>query len=319
MQHERGFTLVELAITSAIMVVVSAITVQSLHSLSVAQKATHAAARVASLTERTVGRIEIDAGYAMRVFQENEHGRSHLARLDLAAILAPGEAPLAGARLPVATNTGAFTVDPEDAPETGNMLALGRRDGTIRVESTTDETPHPRRIDVLRIVCWFLHDGPDTGVDLARWSSPRLARLADITATGDPARRARLVANLCAAGVRHAWDPAADADTAFSALGEDGAIVPMGAGDLLPPDPEQCEVGIGATRHIGVAKNGTPGTDVPMFAHATAGFPHGLEFKRDGDGSGDLLLIRLVLATTTDSGRQVAVNTTTRQVAFREQ
>ncbi len=317
-----GFTLVELSIASAVLVVMSAVIVQSLRGLTTTQASVHGQAKVSSLAERVGARIESDVSLATRVFSEGDEARAFLAALDLAA-LTEEHGPLPGSRMPVATLTGVFEPDPADAVETGNLLLLVRRDGVATVDSTPEVAgpplpSAPRRIDLFRFVVWYLHDGSVDGIDLSRWSSVRLARLQDIEAVADPVRRAVVVKGLGGSGVTMAWDPGAVAAGAFHTLDEDGVVAPLATATLISVDLAASEAGVLSKRHVGIAGNGRGAMIVPRFARAVAGFPNGFELKRDGNGSGDLLLLRMVVTTPVDPLRVVSQAEVVRQTAFRE-
>ena len=119
--------------------------------------------------------------------------------------------------------------------------------------------------------------------------------------------------------MRYAWDPAAPAASALRTISSTGQIANLPTADLVAGDPTQTELQIFGTRHVGIAANASVPVDVPAFARATTTFPHGFEVKCDGDGSGGLLLIRLVGATPTGERRQVAAAEATRQIAFRQE
>ncbi|MEZ5962530.1 MAG: hypothetical protein R3F56_01670 [Planctomycetota bacterium] len=315
---ERGFSLVEMSMVAIVLVVMSAVIAQAIRGLTSAQTSMRSQTRVNSLAERIASLVEADASYAVRVFGDNDYGRAYLARLDLASILR-GSSMLAGSRMPTATMVGSFEHDPAGTNETGNLLLLVRKEKSVTVDISADASGDLRRADTFRFVAWYLHTGPETGVDLARWSSGLVARRADVLAVADPASQQRLVSGLVALGVSYAWDPASAADVAFVHCRADGTVQPMVAGELLPPDRAASEAGILATRHVGIASNATAGAQVPLFANASGDFPGGFEVKRDGDGSGDLLLVRLVVVNGGRLRREFAVGTSMRQVSFRQE
>lgn len=318
-RSERGFSLLEVSIVATVLVVMSAVIAQSIRSLSRTQSSMRTQTKVTSLVERVVSLIETDVNYSMRVFAEGEYGRAYLTRMALASLLKPGQSVLADAKMSTPTMRGTFERDAPGTEETGNLLLLARKDGCATVDISADSSGVLRRVDLFQFVAWFLHTGSETGVDLARFSSVRVARVADVQAIADVPARARLVKGLWATGVRYAWDPGSAADAAFSALAADGSIVPLSPGQVVPADRSASEAGIFATRHVGIARTGNASIPVPKFANPRGDFPSGLEIKRDGDGSGDLLLIRLVVATRAGREREVACAQATRQVSFRQE
>lgn len=315
-----GFTLVEMAIASIVLAVMSAVIAQSLRQMSVAQTTMHEQSKIASLAERIVEVIESDVKHSLRLFGERSDHRAYLERMDLAPVLGAVGGILSESRMPVATTSGAFAPD-GDTVETGNMLFLAIRDGHEVVEATVDSVTFRRRIDIRRFGLWCLHRGVETGVDLAQWRSERIAHFADLDSIEPVARRDAVVAELVARGIRFAWDSGMPAADAFKELDASGAIrdYPEGVDGLLPGDEPECESAVLGRRFVGVAQNGLANPSVPEFAKATQGFPHGFELKHDGDGSGDLLMIRLVVSNRTTEGRVLVVSEVVRQVDFRSE
>jgi hypothetical protein len=310
-RHEQGMSLIEVSLACAVLIVMSVAIVQSMRSLSSTQTYMAESTKTSSLAERVASAIEQDVAHTVQMFAEDARGRGFLARMEL------GRTLLAGSRLPVSTTRGTFEVDPADEVQTGNLLFLARMMAPTLADAGESGAPELLRIDTLRFVVWFLESGEVTGVDVGRWSSAPVARLQDLAALSDPDRRARLCRSLWSAGIRHAWDPRVDpAAGALWAIDADGELAAMGTA-RIPADPQQCELRILGRRHLGIARNGTTAIDVPSFARAQPGFPHGFEIKCDGDATGGLLLVRLVASNRVDGQRQVAAAAATRQVAFR--
>lgn len=305
-------SLVEISLVSVVLVIMSAVIVQSLRSLSMTQSFIAEQTKVASLSERTLAAVESDVTYTMRLFAENDLGRAHLAAMEL-----DGRTPLGGSRMPVPVAKGVFEADPVDAVQTGNLLFMARSVPHLLIDAGDGGTPDLLRVDAFRFVAWFLGPGPVTGVDLSRWSSVRVARWQDANAIADVDRRARLLRGLHEAGVRFIWDPNLDPADAFQSIEPDGSLAPRVG--KLPGDPLETELDIFGRRHLGIAANGSTAIDVPKYAKAKATFPHGFEVKQDGDGSGGLLLVRLVGATRGGGEHRVAAAEAMRQTGFRQE
>ena len=128
-----------------------------------------------------------------------------------------------------------------------------------------------------------------------------------------------MVKTLRGLGVTHAWIASASPAQAFRTLSVDGVVSLMASTALLPADPKASQPRLLGTRFLGVARNNSVPLPVPKLARATAQFPHGFEVKRDGDGSGDLVLIRLVIASQGGTGRLISTAESSRQVAFRSE
>ena len=314
-----GFTLVEMAIASVVITIMSAMIIQSIRQLSVAEWSMREKSKLTSLAERVMGSLESDVGRAVATFDDSTVGRAMLDRLASESGLEQRDARLDGSRLPTRTVYGTFGADPVGTPEAGNILALALRDGHETVTIPGGGTPSLRRIDCVRFVVWFLHEGDETGVDLARWCSVRLARRADIDAIADPVDREAAVQELLARNIAHAWDPRIDAPEGFAVLETEGTVREFSADETVPADEIASESAIAGRRHVGVAANGTRSPRVPWFAEESATFPHGFEIKRDGDGAADLVFVRLVLSSPTARGRDIVATEITRQISFRSE
>ncbi len=299
-----------------IIAVTSVVIIRSIKGLSHAQWEMSTRVKVESLCERVAVALETDVGHTYRMFAEDSDGRSFLARMEL-----DDRDPLAGSRMPVATSTGTFEPDPVDEVLTGNLLFLAAKDGHLVLDTRESGAPDPHdlRVDTFRFVAWFLEEGRETGVDLSRWSSVRIAKHQDLGSASNADQLRRLAAALFDAGVHYTWNPNEPADTAFQSIDSTGSLSAVSSSDLIPGDPGETDLGIFSMRFLGIAANGTVGAQVPLYAQQTETFPHGFELKRDGDGSGDLLMIRIVGATPSGPARTVLHTEATRQVAFREE
>lgn len=316
-QRARGVSLVEVAVSMVVLAIMSLVIVQTIRSLSQADTSIRDDSKARSLADRVIEHIESDVSCTARMFAEGDLARAYLARCDVVGLLGQGGAVLTGSKLPVPSPLGTFEPDTPTTAFTGNLLLLGRRDGVVTVDLGA-VGGGMRRVDTLRLVAWFLHPGPVTGIDLSRWTSARIARSTDLDATSEPTQRAALLQGLVGLGIRYVWDLSERADASLQVINGDGSLRPMTTSETLAFDPQLSAPRIMGKRNLGIAKNRSLTTPVPRFAIATSNFPHGFELKRDGDGSGDLLLIRLVIASTSQSRRAVFAEAT-RQVSFRSE
>lgn len=311
--RERGVSLVEVAISVAVLAVMALVITQTIRSLSQADAAMRDDARTRSLAERIVEGIEVDVRATVRMFAEDDAGRGYFGRCNVVGLLGAGASVLPGSKLPIPLPLGTFAPDTALQAVTGNALVLGRRDGVLVVPMPSGS---PRRVDMLRLVAWFLHGGGTTGVDLSRFTSARMARSSDVSIS-DPELRTALLAGLYAAGVRYTWDDTARVEVGVLALTPTGGQRALATTEKIAFDPALCEARLLGKRNLGIAKNRSVTVPVPRFAVAGSNFPHGFEIKRDGDGSGDLLLVRVVVATSGDRSRRIVFAEATRQVSFR--
>ena len=314
---EAGLTLVEVSIVSVVITIMSVAIAQSLRSLSQAHNSMVAQSRVSSITDRVTSMIAQDISDSIRMLEESPLAWELFQRLDRSPAFAT---PLSGSRCATATSSGTFSPDSAGLTLTGNVLLTFRRFGHELGVVTTGSGPQDLRVDIFRIVAWYLTEGTETGVDLNRWCSVKLARMQDIQSLGDPDQRLQFGLSLYDQGTRYAWDPLSPSPVeGFFEIRTDGSLHRLDASRKVPMDDTESTDKFFGRRFCGVAANETPTAQVPKFTTATASFPHGFEIKRDGDGSGDLVLFRLVTATRAGRHRYVTTYEATRQLSFREE
>jgi hypothetical protein len=226
---------------------------------------------------------------------------------------------MAQSRMPVASALGYFEPDPPGVDETGNMLlmAIGLPPHLVTLPSRPPS--EPVRVDLLRIVLYCLAIGNGGVVDMNRWASVPVARFQDIAGVRPASDSEEVGMDLRAAGITIAWNPNASGTSGFYTIDTDGTLQPFITSFTIAPAPAEVERAILTQRRKLVAANGSlRQLQVPAFARASAGFPHGFEVKFDARAGGTLVLVRLVVATVAAPDRRPNFAEAVRLVSVRE-
>ena len=309
---EAGFSLLEAVIVFTIVTALTAMITQSLTTLSRNQRWSERQSAALSKAERIVQGVASDLEAAVRVFTENEESRSLLTRLDLGTIV-----PLSSAVLPTATSRGFFAPDAEGKREAGNMLLVARAIQPIDVP--TGIGSHRARIDRYQFVLYSLsRSGPRLDID--RWASMPVARANDIAEIADPDERTGTIMALHQAGVTIAWradEPIIE--SSLFALNANGGAPLLDPSELIPSAPREVQSALLERARLVIARNGAAmNVPVPLYAHALSDYPHGFEVKLDGDGTGRLVLVRLVVGSPLRPGERPVFASVERLISVRE-
>ncbi len=314
--RSAGFSLIEAAVVSVVMGVLSLMVVQSLNGLSATQAYAEGQARISTLAQRAMQGLLRDTSFAVKVFSEDLSSAATLAMMDSATLH-----PLSESRMPVTQALGYFEPDGAGPIETGNVLFMACAQKPVVFEVLVEEELSKLRVDRFCFVAWYLSEGCDSLFDLNRWGSMPLARFLDVASIADEQKRVQACSHLRQEGVLYTWDPDTVGPSAFCWISESGVLIPLGTAEGVPEkvtvDPEQSRFSIFATKAVGVAPNGfSKQVRTPFYAEPRVGFPHGFEVKIDGSGMGRLLLIRLAL-TSNRLGRLPNSSTVSRLTAIR--
>lgn len=310
--RQDGFTLLEAAIVFVVVTGLTAMITQSLISLSRSQRWSERRSVALNKVEKLVQAMSQDLDAAVRVYTESPASRALLARLDLGPMTPPRSAVL-----PIATERGYFDVDAIGVLETGNMLLIARTLPAIEVP--TGVADRRARIDRFQFVLYCLHRENDR-LDLDRWASAPIARVDDIAAIADAVERGAVVAGLHAQGVPLAWrndEPVVE--NAFFQLLATGRSPRMQSSGKIPASAHEIVRDALLRSRLMVASNGLTGSEpVPRYAHELPDYPHGFEVKIDGDGTGRLVLVRLVVVSAPAVGERPVRAAVERLISVRE-
>ncbi|MGE0143323.1 MAG: type II secretion system protein J [Planctomycetota bacterium] len=310
--REDGFTLLEAAIVFVVVTGLTAMITQSLISLSRSQRWSERRSVALNKVEKLVQAMSQDLEAGVRVYTESPTSRRLLGWLDLGP-MAPSQSTV----LPIATERGFFDVDAMGVRETGNMLLIARTLPAIEVP--TGVADRRARIDRYQFVLYCLHRDNDR-LDLDRWASAPIARVEDIAAIPDAVERGAVVAGLHAQGVPLAWrrdEPVVE--NAFFHLLAGGRSPRMQPPAKIPSSAHELVRDPLLRSRLMVASNGSAGSDpVPRYAHELPNYPHGFEVKIDGDGTGRLVLVRLVVVSAPAVGERPVRAAVERLISVRE-
>ena len=289
-------TLVETVSVGVVITVLTVLISSSLARLSSTHAYTRDQARLVDIGERTMRTLLQDATFSAYMFGSSADSSAYLLSLET-----PEFAAMPGSRLPTLTERGWLDKDPLGQVETGNVLFFGESLAPLVMDLGPVGTPDLVRVDRLRFVLYYLTQDGSGRIDLVRWVSAPLARLADLAVIANPVRRAEVGVRLYDAGVQLAWNPGAPRLTGLCAIGPAGEITLLPLIDKVPSDPSSPSVRMLGERRAQVAANGAlQSVAVPAFAETSGPFPAGFEIKIDGGYGAKLLLVRLVLTSGND-------------------
>ncbi len=296
----HGFTLVEVAVATALVGALTLLIVQSLADLARTQAFSEGQAKIAEAADRVMRTLARDVTFSVCTFTDGEQADDYLAVMDY-----PEAEAAVDSRLPRKIQSGYFEADPIDSPETGNLLFLARFQQPAVVDVAASPPPKEYRLDLLNFVLYYPKPTPAGDLDLARWASVVVVRHQDAMTIATEAERATALGKLYAQGIRYTWDVNAPAATGLFAIAENGVLTPLPASVKLPGDATQARSSVVGSRQIHLAGNGTKlKVPVPLYAvPLPQGFPGGFELKVDGPGAGKLVLLRLVLRSGAGDSR----------------
>ena len=313
---QRGFTLVEITVTLAIVSVIMIVTYQLIEQTMTATMFNESHNDLAVMSQKAVNAIQTEVLQAKLVFEEDAVGSAY--RNALAFPTPPSI--WTTSRLPVIDETTTtFTPDTATSRFTGNTLYLVRQLPPLAVSYDHDAVPATPDIEFLADrytfeYCYLRNStaqsfaGSGRSVDLMLSASGQYAdyfQLASVTTS-----RGALVQKLIAAGLSHAWDPGKPLASAFYALsnGTDGTFDPPLNAPTIPIVLTRSLLpGLFGGRISGrvaysVAFPRSPAFPIPqplsVFGQpdvSLPGYPAGFEVKIIGPSRNRQVLTRLVL------------------------
>lgn len=329
--RDGGFTLVEVIIASALlMMMIFAVATLSLSGAD-AQEYARRLTRATEITQDIVDEIRLEMVSCVRVFGNDAEGNGNVALLDLAG--AP--VPLANLRLPTIAGNGAIQRDTVGNELTGNSMLFTKLAWSDRFVCASSRE---YLVDVFRWIYYYQtveEGGPvagsSIGLNLVRLVSEPLIDGASIDSITDPVDQAEVLQHFYnatpdAAGVTHAacqvvW-LRGGAPAAVGTLREidpvDGSLsdTPLAASGR--PDPwrvlraESAVQGLLSYRHHSVASNYAPTnfgvSRFGLLTNSGSGFPHGFEVQVAGPSSARQVLLHLVIASTNRRGHTAFAN-----------
>lgn len=321
--RNSGFTLVELALSAVILVVMVLVIGNLAATGTKAQEYAKRLNRVTEVGQDIADTLRLDLLSCVKLFGSAETATPMLPYLDLEGC----PQPLDGTRLPLVSSTVDLVPDAGAATTVGNSLFFGRLAWVDRYQCTSGNA---YLVDVHRWVHYYLTPegaGPQPGcahgLNLVRFLSEPMADAEQVAAI-PVADRAEVLQHLRTATpdaggtvrdpVRLVWNRApAAGESLFQEILSNGSLTSSpSTGTWKVRSAEGPSRGILSYRHHSVATNfcrfdgeqsaaGVARWCMPSFVGM--GFPHGFEVKVGGPSSGRKVAVNLVLVSTTVGGQ----------------
>ncbi len=284
-----GFTLLESLMAFTALGMLSVMIAESIAGLSRTQVHQADQVRVDEVATRFAREIRKHAGFASKIFTQGSYGDGYLAAMDTSATTL-----LAGSRLPLLTDRGYFDRDAPGSYEVGNILFIARSADVATLDLGSGDFA---RISTYAFVLYYLREVENGKLDLAEWTSARIASLGDIREILDPLRKMNVLDELRSKNINFAWDPEQGRVRGLHRI-VIGATQPLPPNEKIPANPLRCFPDLLSMRHMHVAANGSLDIPIPAYGNASPGnpYPGGFELKVDGDDNGKLVMFRLVIA-----------------------
>jgi hypothetical protein len=318
---EAGFSLVEVVISSVLLILMTYVVTTLTISGSAAQKYAERVNRITEIAQDISDEIRADMTSSVRVFHNDTIGNAYLAKLDLT-----GGMPGIAYRLPTLDSTGIFQKE-SGTPRSGNAILFARQAWTATYTLTSGAV---HQVDVYRIEHFYPavagtgpQPGSPTGLNLVKWVSEPLIDGDEIDGIPVAADRAELLQKMLNGdpdddGVAHplaevVWLRGENPTVAGTLrhVQPNGTMTnnptaPRSSPWMLQRDPTWSANDILDFRHHSLATNFAPATyrvgTFSIMTSAGSGFPHGFEVQLIGPSAARQLLLRLVLVSTNRNG-----------------
>jgi prepilin-type N-terminal cleavage/methylation domain-containing protein len=316
-QSERGFSLMEITVTLAIVSVIMIVTYQLIEQTMSATMFNESHNDLAVMSQKAVNAIQSEVLQARLVFEDDTAGNEY--RTALTFPTAPSV--WTTSVLPVIDSaTTTFTPDTAAARFTGNALLLVRQLPPLSVMYDHDGNKNTPDIEFLADRYTFQYfylrkasnsfAGSGQSADLMRATSDQYAdyfQLVSVTA-----KPGTLITKLIAAGLKQAWDPGKPLTSAFYDLssatgGTFGQplkkpTIPIALTKTMLPGIFGGRINGRMAYSVGFPKSSSTSFPIPyplgVFARTDAslpGYPAGFEVKIIGPARNRQVLTRLVL------------------------
>lgn len=298
---ERGMNMVEVMLVLLTLSILSSMIINSIRRFTSAHAFSEGQARVHEIGDRIVWQVSEDASLASHVFTAGGEAAGYLGRCQLGTLTPFCATP------PTTTERGYFEADTPEERSTGNYLLLAKNRETFLADLSSDRTAITS-VGVYRFVLYLPVTTLAGTLDLARWVSQDIARLADIERITDPVKRTLMGQKLYDAGFRFAWEPGRSLATGLREITSVGSLTIPGTSARIPGDQTEQRSALLHNHRMSLATNGSlPNIAVPGYAVAEGGFPGGFEVKVDGTATGRMILVRLVVSHTLFDGNRNAL------------
>lgn len=311
--NERGVTLVEMMVSSALLLVVSTVFYSVFIASQRAGQVVESQTDLAQHGQKVLNDLKATIIGSRFLAQDDALGQGYLAKLSLPT----GFAAEAGSRLPEIKVDGAFVPDGAGETITGNSLLVARQ--LPPTEVTDASTAKKYLVDRYQLRYVFLDRNPARRfkdfayyLDLVQADSPVLFDHEQLDALPSGARKAAQKQG------EYAWKVGQDAASAFYTLNSSGTLVPFGgsakvamtARSLLPLFAGGR---VSGAMHYSVGMTTAPALKTPdpvnLFAQPQDSFPGGFEVLAVGPAGARKVMFRLALLAYFD--RRISSKVTT--------
>ncbi len=315
---QRGFTILEVAVTLSLVTVMALIVERTLDSTRKAENMLSAVRKATERGQKLTYEIRELVTASRRLFFAGDEGQGFLEACDLS------RAPLfPGTRMPVVQELARLGPDEVGSPRTGNILFfVSEADATPAIADPIG--PSIRYIDTYRFVCCYprlstrsvvIEDGLPAAFDMVVWQSVEFPNYKQLMAISDPTERSNVVADLVDThGHTMAWDPTGEVDTSFYGLDSSGNIAGAPSpGPTIDEDLDESDGGRLVYANIQLSRS----DNSDMRRRAVFSMdnpddwkPNGFEVKVVGSSGSRKVWMHLVVEVQADKGR-VAVQPNT--------
>ena len=306
--RQSGFTLIELVVVTALLVIMAGVVTSMAHRGSEAQEFVRRNTKTTNKTQAIVSKIRDDVASSVRLLFDDAEGASYLAGCDLTKF-----PPIASTRLPKIKTSGGFGKDSAGNEYTGNCIAFVKQERTdIFDVSDTFTAPKLHRTDIYRIYLYYLHRRAmtmvkdDSDLDLIRWRSVAIVDYKQCEMLA-PDELQRLLVHLYEGtnpdeperpfpSARLLWKQGDVFPTAVRLIESDGTTSTPPAGFLMPAGKQRTMPSMLQAVGLGVAQNKAGVTKgISRFAMIGVDWPNGFEVQVIGPASARQVLMHFTL------------------------
>ncbi len=325
-RNEKGYTLLEVLISSVILVSMVLVVSSLSQSGSEAERYALRLTRATELGQEVMDDMRRGLASSVRVFHNDAIGTAYYGMIETTTA-----SPRIASRLPMLRSNGIFEREPVGSPFTGNNLMFARHAWT---DVYTVGSGRTYSLDVYRVYSYYLRAdgdglvvGSPIGLNFTRFVSEPMADGKQIDNVTDPTDLRDLL-QLLNDGQASSAGPVVHPSVAVVwRMGEAPSLVgtlrqidksawvlvnnplpPRNAAWRLQRDPARSNDGMLYYRHHSVATNWSPPAyGVAQFGRIDSsgqGFPHGFEVQLIGPAAARQFLIRLTVLSINRAGHR---------------
>ncbi len=304
----RGFTAIELAVTTVILASATLVIERTVSGVREAERTMKAFRNVASRGQEGAYRLRDLVAGSRKLFGNDANGNGYWTLLN--RTLRP---PLVGSRLPTFDEVNPLGPDDSGSPKTGNVLLFVREADPLPCVAVAS-TKKMRSVDTHRIVCAYLTQssrtlvaGGQPSLDLVEWRGEIYPSYAQVKAISVSAEKTSVVKDLYNRySCDYLWDPTMPPTQAFYAIDGNGNVAASPTTpSTIPEDRNFSKGGRFLSGNIAVAwtdLTSRPRTPVFTTEPVATWTPNGFEVKVVGASGARKVWIRLTIEQQASAG-----------------